>query len=686
MPSGIWNSRLGRWAAAAASALAVLAVFYRAFFLTGGDLVAGDLADTRSLIAILEHWQAVFAGRAPLASPNFFAPFRGALGFGEAMFLFAPPYAILKLAGLDRYLAFEFTLMLVKGLGFASLYALLRNPMRLSVAPALLGAALFTISSLSYVSAPHAQLVAEAFVPAAAWLVWRFHERGARWALWLAAAILGLLFSTSFYIAFLAALSMAVAGAIWMVVGEGDGGFRIMSGKRFAPWGIALAIFTAALCLFLYIYLPALARSGGRSLGETALYLRGWREALDVGPGNLVWGAVVRRVYDPLRKMTGEYGQGWPPVTALTAAFVAISSIVSLGKTGAAMRHRIVATLGLSCLALYVLTVRFGSIVPWWLVFHLVPGAQGVRVPGRIHHILGIGVAVLCACGLDSLLRGRRAARIAACALAAFLLVEQINVAPMALIGRGAEDAAFRRFAQPPPVCRTFFETNPRLPDAAGQVDAMLLARQWNIPTMNGYHGVLPENWYLVRFDDGYFSQAKNYAEQLGIADGLCEADFSDGAWKPVAATEGAPYSAGREIRFGTGGDAAAYQGLGWSYAEPGATWTIGADAALFLRMNHSPAANLRLAARLIVFTPPQHPGLHFSALVNGRRVGDWWAREGGPSLQCSAAVPAGLIHPGVTRIVIHVDDARSPAELGISFDMRKLGVALRTLKLETAP
>src|SRR5579863_9358052 len=180
MPDGIGNSRLGRLAAVAVTALVAIAVFYRAFFTSGGDLVAGDMADTRSLLAILEHWQAVFSGRSPLASPNFFAPFRGALGFGEAMFLFAPPYAILKLAGLDRYLAYEFTLMLVKGLGFVSLYALLRNPMRLSVAPSLAGAALFSISSLSFVSAAHAQLVAEAFVPAAAWLLWRFHDKGER--------------------------------------------------------------------------------------------------------------------------------------------------------------------------------------------------------------------------------------------------------------------------------------------------------------------------------------------------------------------------------------------------------------------------------------------------------------------------------------------------------------------------
>ena len=342
--------------------------------------------------------------------------------------------------------------------------------------------------------------------------------------------------------------------------------------------------------------------------------------------------------------------------------------------------------IGLSCLAVYVLTVRFGSFVPWWLVFHLVPGAQGVRVPGRIHHILGIGVAILCAYGLDALLRGRRPARVAFYILAAFLPIEQINVAPMALIGRDAEAATFGRFAQPPSGCHTFFVIHPRLQDAEGQVDAMLLARQWNIPTMNGYHGVLPENWYLVRFDDGYFSQAKNYAAQLGIADGLCEADFSSGAWKPVTVTAGAPYSPGREIRFGTGGDAPAYQGLGWSYAEPGATWTIGPDAALFLRMDAGPAVNLRLAVRLIAFTPPQHPALHFAALVNGRRVGDWRARAGGPNREYSAAVPATLIHDGVTRIEFHMDDARSPAELGISFDMRKLGVALQTLTLEPAP
>ncbi len=664
---------------AAACALASVAFLYRAFLASGGDLVAGDLTDARSLIAVLEHWQAVFAGRAPLTSPNFFTPFRGVLGYGEAMSLFAPPFAALKLLGLDPYLAYQLALALVKAAGFCALFALLRRPMSLSRGAALLGAALFTVSNNSYISAPHAQLSAVAFLPVAAWLFWRYLDRGSSAPLAAAALIAGLLLTTSFYLAFFSGLAALFALLAMALPGVGPGPAALgrlaprLASDRRALAAASLALL-APLALFLYIYLPALAHTGGRTFGESFVYLRNWWEALDLGPDNLLWGGLVRRWYGPRRPMTGEYGHGIAPVTAVTAAL----ALVMLRRRPA------VAVIGFTTAALALVTVKYGSLTPWWFVFRFVPGGQGTRVPGRASHLIGLGAAVLCAAAVDACAKrsqSRRRALIPAL-FAALLLGEQINIAPVASISRRSEQAVLGRFGPPPAPCRAFFAWTAGRPDAAGQVDAMLLARLWNVPTMNGYHGFFPPNWYLVRFDDAYLDQARNYAVQLGLTRGLCEADFTRGLWMPVTPEPGAPYTPGRVVHFGSSGDSSPYQAMGWSYSEPGATWTVSSDATLFFRLPPG-AAPAFLHASLAGFIDPAHPATRFRVLVNGVEIGAWRAGSDPPWLDFRASIPPAALSGSLARVVFHIDNPRSPAELGMSPDMRRLGVALRALALE---
>jgi hypothetical protein len=76
--------------------LSVLACF-REWIRSGSDLIAGNIGDNRFIIAILEHWLNVFLGSASLASPVFFAPETGVLGYGESLFLFALPYMVFRI-------------------------------------------------------------------------------------------------------------------------------------------------------------------------------------------------------------------------------------------------------------------------------------------------------------------------------------------------------------------------------------------------------------------------------------------------------------------------------------------------------------------------------------------------------------------------------------------------------------
>ena len=315
-----------------AAAVCIL-YFFRVFFFSRLDGIWGDLGDARYCIVILEHWRAVASGHAALRDPNFFAPYRGVLGYSVALFLYVPPYLLLRAAGLDRYLAFEWTLIAVRLLGFLSLYALLRRKLRFALLPSLAGAALFTIANIASVTGTHIQLWLVSFVPLLALLVFQYFEfrwsprQGqARAALYSAAVLLALLFFSDFYIAYFSVLAATAAAAWWMIRELTRRPAALASGlRRIGPGlavdsAIAAGIFAIALIPFLYVYLPVLAISGGRSYPETFSFMRNWRDLFDVGAGNWMWGSRLGAYYAALNPPYGESGLGIPPFTVLTGA------------------------------------------------------------------------------------------------------------------------------------------------------------------------------------------------------------------------------------------------------------------------------------------------------------------------------------------------------------------------------
>ena len=152
-------------------------IFFRETVTSLGARLTGDVGDARLYIVILEHWLAVFRGDVPFRSPIFFWPEPGVLGYSDTVALFLPPYVLARACGLDRYLAYQATLMSLKAIGFAAMYLLLRRSLRVERGIAALGATLFTISNASYLAAGHTQLLSVALVPLVWLLAWRWERR-----------------------------------------------------------------------------------------------------------------------------------------------------------------------------------------------------------------------------------------------------------------------------------------------------------------------------------------------------------------------------------------------------------------------------------------------------------------------------------------------------------------------------
>src|SRR5260370_9927334 len=181
-----------------------LGMFFRDFFQSHFNLIAGNTDDNRFLIAILEHWRAVAHSKASFPSPNFFWPEPHVLGYSEAFFLPALPYSFLRSLGLDHYLSLEIALFVLKAIGFFGMLWLLCSFVRVSKPVALVCAALFTLSNVYYISVGHAQLMTVVFIPVFASLVlsyWREQTSGritrAAVSISAAAVLLALMLFTS---------------------------------------------------------------------------------------------------------------------------------------------------------------------------------------------------------------------------------------------------------------------------------------------------------------------------------------------------------------------------------------------------------------------------------------------------------------------------------------------------------
>jgi hypothetical protein len=539
-------------------------LFFRPLVASRFDLISGDAGDTRLQIAILEHWLNVFRGHDQFASPPFFAPEPHALGYSDAMFLFSLPYGAARAMGLDRYLAFESALMCVKAIGFLSMYGVLRVCL-----PggerwiALLGAVLFTISNCYYLAAGHAQFYAVGLVPLLCLLGWRYRQargRGnTRAALgWLAgvAVLLATLLFTSFYVGWFTIFVAGLGCSLWCagtLLGRlrtrGAQAPHFKGSHALADMAFASFVLLVAMIPFLLVYVPVLMRTGGRSFQEVLLYAPQPSDVLNVGADNLVWGALQSRLIgahdDRFIFARYELQRGWPPLTLLL--FLATTAL-SLRATATArrdghVRHQAAALtslFGVTAMLGWLLTVRLSSVTPWLLVFRLVPGASAIRVPVRMNLVLNLLVIVVNMLGLSALKTTNNGRwRAASVVLALILVAEQLNRANTFRLSRSAEAAIFERIEVAPPNCRYFYvlEPNPThdpFDAIATQTEAMLIAADRRVPTINGYSGGYPPGWDLLFLDADYAERVARWVSAKGIASGVCSLDVSSGRWSMI--------------------------------------------------------------------------------------------------------------------------------------------------------
>jgi hypothetical protein len=143
-------------------------------------------------------------------------------------------------------------------------------------------------------------------------------------------------------------------------------------------------------------------------------------------------------------------------------------------------------------------------------------------------------------------------------------------------------------------------------------------------------------------------------------------------------------YTVGR-ISFTSNGTGQKYSLYGWSHPEPWGTWSDGDTSYILLALSNLPKNDVSLLIEGETFLADKHPSQEIDILVNKQYVAtlryDQQSNNGVRMVQ----IPKRLLLENNGRLLIRFNfkNPKSPAELGLSSDARRLGLGIVSLELK---
>lgn len=555
--------------------IVALALVYRVPIASGFDLGFGERGDGIIEIAILEHWRNVFSGVSPWHTTLYFHPYAGTLGYNDGYALYGLVYSFWRLFA-DPFHADGLNILTFKTVGFVGAYILVSRTLCWGRGAAVFVALLWTVASNVALQIYHAQLQSVALLPWAMILgiaIVRYEQAGRLLQARSAAVALALLMAawllTSYYMAWFTIFSACLFVLCWAVL---TGHWRptawirlVRSHAGTGAWGFG--VFGIAIVPFLAIYLPKMRETGGESYHEMLGYLvTPLIDMVNVGADNYLWGWMFRPLLAALHRLLpddpalpgrvlgGEHETGFPILMAILL-LIALRRLI--GRRTAANGCDVPVELrafAIAMLIAWLLTLQFWEASPWTLVFELVPGAKGMRVVSRyqIWLTLPFLLLIVAAWRERAIILARSKPWLAGL-IVTLLVVENLSAETSARLDRSDSKAALWRIPPPPPPCASFYVVatrpveplyiNPELHALyPHNVDAMLLAELWRVPTLNGFSTFNPPDWnFGAPWAADYHVRVRRYARRHGLRN-LCRLDVRQpDPWAMTTGTAAAP-------------------------------------------------------------------------------------------------------------------------------------------------
>lgn len=687
-------------------------IFFRWQIFSHFDLLFGDSGDPRLVTFLHEHVYRSLHGAAEFLSPPFFFNQDNTLGYSDAFLLDQVIYAPLRLSGAEPLLGTLLIPIVLCPVAYLFLYLLLRR-LDVSVIMASLAAFAFTFANNLYLKSLHLQHFTVYYIPAIAYFgvlaVNNLHRRPFLSYLLaiFAAGLYGLLFSTGYYMAWFFGLALLISAPIAGFVAWRD----VLAWWREHPVRVlclgflASLSFLAALSIFATIYVPVLAAGGTRNFNEYLVFAPTPIDIVNVGSENLVWSGLIHWLH-LIRDDRLDFTEVSIALTPTVQLLLVVSVILAIrsgfwpnDKRGRISRAFVVGGVSV-CALFYLLTIKTHNVSLFHVLYAVVPGAKAIRVGYRGMVVANLFAATAIGLTFSRIVRLawhepkpliRRGTLAAVTALLSLMVIEQVNLSQRSVLSRASERAYFSRLEPIPHECRTFYAApQANRPAPYVQVDAMMIALDRHLPTINGHSGVLPPGWDFYDTEAADYEQrARRWALKRGIAEGLCRADIDQGTWTQVArdldwicAPGGCVHrisfnqSREFEIDLARDGNGASFTDAHWAEPESNGRWTDATRAALLFSVDARRDLSISISMRPLLST--RAPKLTAWIEANQCQIADIafdLAKNPGP-LTISGTIPSRCFEAD-GKVVLHIntDKARSPKEIGINNDPRRFGI-----------
>ena len=378
-----------------------------------GRDVAQDLGDP-----LVQAWQVAWDGHALTSQPtslfqaNMFWPQRDSLAFSDALVGYAPAGLIGEgvHAAIARY---DLLFLFAYALCFVGAYLLARE---LGAKPA--GS---IVAGIAFAYAPwrleqegHLHIISSGAIALALFLLLRGYRRQSAKTIvagWLVATWqFSIGFSLGLPLAYLLAALTAAVAIGWLRKGRPRPPRNVVAAT---VAGMACFALVAGLLARPYMRVLANHPEAHRSIGTVAYYSGPPYMYLVASEDSRVWGTVTT----PLRDRLGPV-----PEQALFPG-LAILALAIFGFANGALPRHVRRRLGYAALAFAILSIGFqlngvSWLYPYRWLYELLPGWQGIRVPGRLHTLTTLCLALLAAGGAQALANKARARKGAPAAVA----------------------------------------------------------------------------------------------------------------------------------------------------------------------------------------------------------------------------------------------------------------------------
>jgi hypothetical protein len=689
-------------------------VFFRNQLFSDFDLMFGDRGDARFIVFMHEHVYRWILGKSELLSPPFFFDQKDTLGYSESLLLDQIIYAPFRLIGLDSFLATNLVAPILSVLSFTSLYLLLRY-LGTSSIMGTVPAFLYTFANNLFLKSIHPQHFVCYLVPVIALCtifslanLHRFPHRACTVA-GVGALLFGLMFSTSFYIAWFFAFDLLIFIPVALYLSWPT---PLEWWRKNPRYAIRLSIVTVSgllpgLIVFAIIYGPIIIVGARRDFADYLIYAPNIFDAINVGRQNFVWGQLIAAsglLNDDRLTFTEVTVALTPILQGMTIASLAFA-LKSTFWSDARQRitRAIVIAAALVPFVFFVVTVKVGDVSLFKLLYAVVPGAGVIRAGYRGMVVADFFAVVSVSLCFDRIFRalrvhskGCRSSLLISTALG-LSMVEQLNLGRVADLSRASEYGHLAKVGNAPLECHSFYVLDePQYHPYEVQLDAMLTALQQNIPTINGYSGIFPEGWDFYDTKSAiYEDRVLNWVVQRGVAAGLCRLDVIRGSWVNVANDQHLQCSIHKcapaislspisEFRFDfkTGGNAELFTDKNWSVTESWGRWTSDRRAAISFILRERAAVQFTIVLRGLLSA--QAPQQAVSIIANGCRVVNTTLDlDHAISQTVSGLIPETCIEPdGSVVVVIDTDRTTTPRDIGLNSDQRRLGVGVEEIVL----